>query len=66
MNRLSGPTMAREPGGIQRIDLRKLPPLEQARLGKTLLAAVKRFYENPNNVKAFEAWKKERDGEAYG
>lgn len=34
-------------------------------LSRTILTAVKSFYEDPDNLSRFEAWKKSEDGQAY-
>ncbi len=31
-----------------------------------LCAALKEFYDNPNNRKAFEAWKQNKEEQTYG
>lgn len=32
-------------------------------LGRTLLEAVRKFYEDPENEKAFQEWKRKREAE---
>ena len=41
-----------------RIDVSRVSPCERRNLGRTFLAAVERFYDDPKNVAAFEEWKK--------
>ena len=41
-----------------RIDVSRISPCERRNLGRTFLAAVERFYDDPKNVAAFEEWKK--------
>ena len=43
-----------------KIDLEKVPGIEMRSLCKVLVESVKRFYENPENVKRFEEWKREQ------
>ena len=40
------------------IDTSKIPPMQAQLLGATFLAAVRRFYINPENVRRFEEWKR--------
>lgn len=44
-----------------KFDFSQIPEIECRRLGKTFLAAVKRFYENSENIRRFEEWKKEQE-----
>ena len=46
------------------IDPAKIPPLERRLLGKSFYEAMERFYENPANVRRYEAWQKGRTQEA--
>lgn len=62
MAKRSDPIMVREPGGPVSIDLRKLPPLETERLGRTLLEMVHEFYEDPANRKASQEWQRKHFG----
>ena len=43
-----------------RIDISQIPAVESQLLGATFFAAVKRFYSNPENVKKFEEWKRQK------
>lgn len=45
------------------IDLNKVPEAEMDALCETLLDAVKRFYEDPENWRKYEAWLAERKQE---
>lgn len=44
-----------------KFDFSQIPEIECRRLGKTFLAAVERFYANPENIRRFEEWKKEQE-----
>lgn len=39
-----------------KIDLNKVPPAEMRVLCETLLEAVKRFYDDPENRRKYEEW----------
>ena len=43
-----------------RFDLSQMGEADRRNLASTCLEAVKRFYEDPENIKRFEAWKKQR------
>ena len=43
-----------------------IPSMEKQLLCATFLEAVIRFYENPKNMQAFEKWRIEKGGNAYG
>lgn len=43
------------------IDTSQIPEVEIRNLCSTFLAAVKCFYEDPENLIRFEAWKHHRD-----
>ena len=53
-------------GGAVRINPNLIPSLEKQLLCATFLEAVIRFYENPDNMRAFERWRAEKGGNAYG
>ena len=44
------------------IDTSLIPPTETRLLCATFLEAVKHFYEDPENVRRFEEWRKEYRG----
>ena len=43
-----------------KINIDEIPPIENRLLGKSVFEYVKRFYENPDNVKGFKEWQKMR------
>lgn len=43
-----------------------IPSMEKQLLCATFLEAVSRFYEDPKNMRAFEKWRIEKGGNAYG
>ena len=43
-----------------------IPNMEKQLLCATFLEAVIRFYENPDNMRAFERWRAEKGGSSYG
>ena len=43
-----------------------IPNMEKQLLCATFLEAVIRFYEDPKNMQAFEKWRSEKGGKAYG
>lgn len=45
-----------------RIDTTQIPAVEVQVLSATFLDAVQRFYENPENLRRFEAWRNQRNG----
>ncbi len=49
-----------------RIDPTQIPNMETKLLCATFLDAVIRFYQDPDNVLAFEKWRTEKGGSAYG
>ena len=53
-------------GSAVRIKPNLIPSLEKQLLCATFLEAVIRFYENPDNMRAFERWRAEKGGNAYG
>lgn len=50
-------------GSTVKINVSEIPQIELKLLGRTFLDAVKKFYEDPENVKGFEEWKAKRDAE---
>ena len=42
------------------IDTTQIPPMQAQLLGATFLAAVKEFYRNPENVKKYEEWARQK------
>lgn len=42
------------------IDISLIDKADVRAIGATFTEAVKRFYEDPKNLKAFEEWKKNR------
>lgn len=48
------------------IDPKAIPRVEQRILCATLLEAVLRFYEHPENQTAFEQWHTEKGGTKHG
>ena len=53
-------------GSTVRINPNLIPSMEKQLLCATFLEAVIRFYENPDNMRAFERWHAEKGGDAYG
>jgi len=53
-------------GSAVRINPNLIPSMEKQLLCATFLEAVIRFYENPENMRAFERWRAEKGGDAYG
>lgn len=43
------------------IDISQIPPAETRLLSQTFFTAVKKFYENPQNLAGFEDWKKRKE-----
>lgn len=43
------------------IDFDRIPDKEKRVLGDTLFTACKAFYENPDNLARYNAWKAKRD-----
>lgn len=48
-------------GPIPKIDVNKIPKFQMDMLCRTLLESVRRFYEDPENVRKYEEWKKNRE-----
>ena len=44
-----------------KIDVSLITARDRKNLSITFLGAVKRFYENPENIRRFEEWKKEQE-----
>lgn len=47
------------------IDTSQIPAIEMQLLSETILEAAQRFYEDPENVRRFEAWRTAREKEAF-
>ena len=43
------------------IDISQIPTAETRLLSQTFFTAVKKFYENPQNLAGFEDWKKRKE-----
>ena len=52
--------------GVVRVIPTLIPNMEKQLLCATFLEAVIRFYENPENMRSFERWRKEKGGNANG
>lgn len=48
------------------IDISQIPEVEVRNLSSTFLAAVIRYYDDPEHLKAFENWQRERKGQKNG
>lgn len=46
--------------------LSDMPPADQRNLYRDALEAVKRFYQNPKNLSAYEQWKAEQERASGG
>lgn len=44
-----------------KMDLSQIGKADTDNIGRTFLEAVRRFYDNPENTKAFENWKAKRE-----
>ena len=53
-------------GSVVRIKPNLIPSMEKQLLCATFLEAVIRFYENPDNMRAFERWRAEKGGSSHG
>ena len=53
-------------GSTVRINPNLIPSMEKQLLCATFLEAVIRFYENPENMRAFERWRAEKGGRSHG
>ena len=53
-------------GSAVKINPSLIPGMEKQLLCATFLEAVIRFYENPENMRAFERWRAEKGGTADG
>ena len=51
-------------GSAVKINPNLIPSMEKQLLCATFLEAVIRFYENPDNMRAFERWRAEKGGTA--
>ena len=52
-------------GSAVKINPNLIPSLEKQLLCATFLEAVIRFYEDPENMSAFERWRVEKGGNAH-
>lgn len=43
-----------------KIDYTQIPPADLKNLCRALVADIKKFYEDPQNLKDFERWQRER------
>lgn len=46
-----------------KIDVAQIPQAEVQNLSMTFLAAMKRYYSDTENLRQFEEWKKNREGQ---
>ena len=53
-------------GSAVRINPNLISSMEKQLLCATFLEAVIRFYENPENMRAFEKWRAEKGGSSHG
>ena len=53
-------------GTAVKINPNLIPSMEKQLLCATFLEAVIRFYENPENMRAFERWRAEKGGSSHG
>ena len=53
-------------GSAVKINPNLIPGMEKQLLCATFLEAVIRFYENPENMRAFERWRVEKGGSSHG
>ena len=53
-------------GSAVKINPNLIPGMEKQLLCATFLEAVIRFYENPDNMRAFEKWRAEKGGSLHG
>lgn len=53
-------------GSAVRVIPTLIPNMEKQLLCATFLEAVIRFYQDPDNAKAFERWRNEKGGSANG
>lgn len=53
-------------GSAVKINPNLIPGMEKQLLCATFLEAVIRFYENPENMRAFERWRAEKGGNSHG
>ncbi len=47
------------------IECQQIPKIQLDILSRTLLAAIERYYADPENQKRYEAWLHSEEGEAY-
>ena len=53
-------------GSAVKINPNLIPSMEKQLLCATFLEAVIRFYEDPENMRAFERWRAEKGGSSHG
>ena len=53
-------------GTAVKINPNLIPRMEKQLLCATFVEAVIRFYENPENMRAFEKWRAEKGGSSHG
>ena len=53
-------------GSAVKINPNLIPSMEKQLLCATFLEAVIRFYENTDNMRAFERWRAEKGGSSHG
>ena len=53
-------------GSAVRTNPNLIPSFEKQLLCATFLEAVIRFYENPENMLAFEQWREQKGGSSHG
>ena len=64
--RKTGPQEVVPMGSAVKINPNLIPSMEKQLLCATFLEAVIRFYENPDNMRAFERWRAEKGGSSHG
>lgn len=47
------------------IECKQIPRIQVNILSRTLLAAMERFYSDPDNLRRFQEWKQSEEGKAY-
>ncbi len=46
------------PAGVSTVDVSQIPKSDVTNLCRDFLAAVERFYEDPENVRRYDQWEK--------
>lgn len=59
---MSTPTITNRGASSVHIDTSQIPAIEVQILSATVLGAVQRFYEDPENMRRFEEWRNQRNG----